>query len=187
MIIDPYLECSIDLAVDLVNSHDPVDGTEDLATPEDLARFLDDHRVSDFAPPTYGDLERVRDLRGALREVFEAGDESGAAKIINRMLADSGARPELTNHGGQPWHLHFTHPGAPLDKRLSAEAAMALAMIVAREGLGRLGVCEGERCMDVFVDLSRNRSRRYCSPEVCGNRASVAAFRARQRSNRPTH
>ena len=45
--------------------------------------------------------------------------------------------------------------------------------------LDRLRVCASETCTDVLVDLSKNRSRRFCEAS-CGNRASVAAYRARQ-------
>ena len=44
---------------------------------------------------------------------------------------------------------------------------------------GGLGVCADDTCRGVVVDLSRNRSRRFCST-TCGNRNAVAAYRARQ-------
>lgn len=178
---DPYIECSRDLAVDLVNTFDPTDGTEDLVDPAALGSFLRDHFPS-WGPgdPTERELEEVRNLRWELRRVFEAADPEIAAGILNRLIADSGAHPEVTNHDG-PWHLHFAPLGAPPAKRVAAEAATALAVIIASGSFDRLRSCEGVRCVDVFVDESRNRSRRYCSPSVCGNRASVKAYRARQR------
>lgn len=180
---DRYMECSLALAVDLTNSHDPAtgrnDGLVDLGT---LASFLAEHNVTYRPRPTSSDLEQVWRLAATLREVFEAQDETAAVRILNRLLAKSGGRPELTNHDGEPWHLHYSAPGMRLAPRLAAEAAMALAVLTAEGGFERLHVCEGERCVDVFVDQSRNRSRRYCSPQVCGNRASVAAFRARKRA-----
>ena len=46
--------------------------------------------------------------------------------------------------------------------------------------MSRLGICAVDDCEGVVLDLSRNRSRRFCST-ACGNRAAVAAYRARQR------
>jgi len=114
--------------------------------------------------------------------VFEAPDEETAAGILNGLLAKSGARPELTNHDGRSWHLHYTPLKTPPAPRIAAESAMALSVVLAEDGFDRLRTCEGDRCADVFVDVSRNRSRRFCSPAVCGNRASVAAYRARQKT-----
>lgn len=176
----PYMECSIALAVDLVNSEDPPAGRDDLADAAALESFLGDHKLSG-ARVSRGDLDQIKRLRSQLREVFHAPDQRRAIKILNDLLAASGARPVLTDHDG-PWHLHYSPPGTPLAPRIAAEAAMALSVVIAESGFERLRTCEGERCEDVFVDESRNRSRRYCSPHVCGNRASVAAYRARQKA-----
>lgn len=177
----PYMECSLGVAVDLVNTEDPVAGEDELTDPAALESFLTEHELSGVRRPTARDLAEVRELRGALRAVFDAGDQQRAVAILNELLASSGARPVLTDHDGV-WHLHYTPEGTPLAPRIAAEAAMALSVVIAEDGFERLRSCEGERCVDVFVDASRNRSRRYCSPEVCGNRASVAAYRARQRA-----
>jgi predicted RNA-binding Zn ribbon-like protein len=65
---------------------------------------------------------------------------------------------------------------------IAAESAMGLATVVRDGGLERLSVCAANGCSRVFVDTSRNRSRRYCDPGTCGNRTNVAAYRARQRA-----
>jgi predicted RNA-binding Zn ribbon-like protein len=57
-----------------------------------------------------------------------------------------------------------------------------LAFIVVAGERERLRRCEAPDCVRVFVDLSRNRSRRYCDSRTCGNRLHVAAYRARQRT-----
>lgn len=176
----PYMECSLAIAVDLVNTEDPVGRTDVLGSRSELETFLRELELSNAPMPTSGDLDEVRTLRARLREVFHAPDQEDAVAILNELLAASEAKPVLTNHDGT-WHMHYTPDGSPLGPRLAAETAMALSVIIAEDGFERLRTCDGERCQDVFVDESRNRSRRYCSPHVCGNRASVAAYRARQR------
>lgn len=177
-----YMECSLDLAVGLANSYDPATGRNDrLSNVGELKSFLAEHKVSRRRSPTGSDLRQVWELAATLREVFDATDQEAAVKILNGLLAEANARPELTSHDGEPWHLHYTATGTPLAPRLAAEAAMALAVLIAEGEFERLQVCAAETCVDVFVDQSRNRSRRYCSPEICGNRASVAAFRAREK------
>ena len=56
---------------------------------------------------------------------------------------------------------------------------MAMVDIVRAVELSRLAVCADETCDGLVLDLSRNRSRRYCSA-ACGNRIAVAAYRARK-------
>jgi predicted RNA-binding Zn ribbon-like protein len=175
------MECSLELAVDLVNTENRVSGTDELTGVPALERFIREHKMSHEQKPTPDDLEQVRRLRSTLRRVFEAEDHEAAVEILNGLLAKAGARPELTNHDG-PWHLHYTPLRTPLAPRIAAESAMALSVVIAEDGFERLRVCEGDRCVDVFVDESKNRSRRYCSPQVCGNRASVAAYRARRKT-----
>ncbi len=56
---------------------------------------------------------------------------------------------------------------------------MALVDVVRQQELDRLRVCHCDDCHDVLFDLSKNRSRRYCST-TCANRVNVAAFRRRR-------
>ena len=76
----------------------------------------------------------------------------------------------------------MTRPNAPLADRIGAEAAMGFLDLVRSDDLDRLRYCASDDCADVLVDLSRNKSKRYCATGNCGNRANVAAYRARKRS-----
>jgi predicted RNA-binding Zn ribbon-like protein len=107
-------------------------------------------------------------------------DEDGAVRIVNRLLSDGHALPQLAKHDEWDYHIHATAPDAPLAERMAVEAAMAMSDVIRLKEMARLQVCAGGDCSDVFIDLSKNRSRRFCSA-TCGNRANVAAYRARQR------
>jgi predicted RNA-binding Zn ribbon-like protein len=171
-------------AVTLVNTDDREAGTDALDTVAALARYLDDENISGERAGTESELRAVRRLRDRLRQVFEAADEGDRDRVIddlNRLIADAGALPHLVEHDGEPLHLHFTPPDAPVHHRLGAEMAIALAQVVCDSGLDRLRICESPGCGSVLVDLSRNRSRRYCDTQ-CANRQHVAAYRARSRA-----
>jgi predicted RNA-binding Zn ribbon-like protein len=179
---DAYTDLSVVTAVDLVNTFDPESGDDALVEPPHLQAFLREHRDSYRRPITGEDVEQVRALRSTLRTVFTEDDVQSVVEILNSLLADSSALPQLSDHDGEPWHLHFTPPESSLVAHMAAEAAMGLAIVIRDHGLDRLQVCAAAGCARVFVDTSRNRSRRYCSPETCGNRTNVAAYRARQRA-----
>ena len=158
------------------------DGEDLLGTPDELNAFLDEWEFTGRRDQSTAELEQVRRLRSRLRAIWDAPGEEQAVDLVNRMLADANARPRLTRHDRWDWHLHVSELDDPLVDRIAAEAAMALVDVVRVGDLDRLRVCAAEDCDAVLVDLSRNRSRRYCEVGNCGNRANVAAYRARRRS-----
>ncbi len=182
MNFDAYTDLSVVTAVDLVNTFDVETGEDNLTRPERLAAFLAAHRDSYRRPVTESDVADVQRLRTRLRAAFTEVDEYAVVEQLNNLLAAANALPQLSDHDGEPWHLHFTPPGSTLVAHMAAESAMGLVIVLRDHGLERLQVCAALGCSRVFVDTSRNRSRRYCDPSTCGNRTNVAAYRARQRA-----
>ena len=156
------------------------DGVEQLPDPAALDAFLDDQGFSGSRAGTPGELEAVRSLRTRVAGVWDTSDEDEIVAVVNGLLAEASALPRLTKHDHWDWHLHLTAPDAPLVDRMGTEAAMAIADLVRARDLARLKRCAGDDCDAVLVDLSRNRSRRYCDTGNCANRAHVAAYRSRQ-------
>lgn len=126
------------------------------------------------------ELAAVQQLRPVLRELWHR-EEDAVVGIVNALLRDATALPQLVKHDQWDYHLHATSPAAPLADRMAVEAAMAMVDVVRAGELDRLRVCAGDDCENVLVDLSKNRSRRFCEAG-CGNRANVAAYRARLRT-----
>jgi hypothetical protein len=110
--------------------------------------------------------------------VFTAADVRAAAGVVNELLSRYQARPYLTEDVGQPFHLHFHGHGGGV-RSLGGEFASALALVIDTYGEKRFGVCEATECDRVYVDLTRNGTRRYCS-DACSSRAKMAAYRERQ-------
>lgn len=124
------------------------------------------------------ELRAVRALRPRLRQIWEVSEEE-VVEIVNTLLREANALPQLVRHDEWAYHLHATPPDAPLATRMAVEAAMAIIDVVRGGELSRLRICEYPDCGNVVVDLSKNRSKRYCDGS-CGNRAAVAAYRARK-------
>jgi predicted RNA-binding Zn ribbon-like protein len=157
--------------------------TDDLSTVEELDRFVDEWGWTGSHRHDEAELKAVRALRPRLRHIWLA-DADDAVEAVNTLLADAKALPQLVRHGEWSWHLHATSPDAPLATRMAVEAAMALVDVIRGDELSRLTVCAADDCEDVVVDLSKNRSKRYCDGG-CGNRANVAAYRERQARHSP--
>lgn len=151
----------------------------EFAEAEDLYAFVAGHRYTGARADHVAELAAVRALGPRLRQLWHL-ERDDLVNEVNAMLRAAGALPQLVAHDGWDYHLHASPAQAPLADRILVEAAMALVDIVRSDELDRLHVCAAEDCADVLVDLSKNRSRRYCS-NACANRVNVAAFRARQR------
>ena len=152
------------------------DGLPDVAA---LERLLDEEGYSGRRDLDAAELAEVRALRPEFRRFWEV-DRDEAVRLVNGILRDAKALPQLVRHDDWDWHLHATEDDAPLATRMRVEMAMAFIDVIRSDEYDRLRVCEASDCDAVLVDLSRNRSKRYCDIGNCGNRMNVIAYRARQ-------
>ncbi|WP_367130120.1 CGNR zinc finger domain-containing protein [Saccharothrix sp. HUAS TT1] len=162
-------------AVDLVNSAEEPDT---MTAPAQLDAFFAEHAYTGSRAHDDAELVAVRALRAPLRRLLTS-DRDSAVDLVNEILARHRAVPRLVRHDGFDYHLHATDPDAPLADRIAVETAMAMVDLIRADELSRLSVCADDTCDGLVLDLSRNRSRRYCST-ACGNRVAVAAYRARK-------
>jgi predicted RNA-binding Zn ribbon-like protein len=178
--------CALDDVVDLLNTAPDGDTPDGLLSVEDLRADVARNEVSGVGELSEHDLATVRSARDRFGEIFAARDARTASELINGLVAEAGTTPQLTDHDGYDWHVHYFAPGASVADHLAADGGMALAFIVVAGEQERLRRCEAPDCRRAFIDLSRNRSRRYCDSRTCGNRLHVAAYRARQRESADT-
>lgn len=161
--------------VALVNTAGPPD---ELRTTQELDAFVALWGWTGSRTHDGAELRQVLRLRERLRALWGLGEED-LVDDVNAMLRDCRALPQLVRHDEWDWHLHATRPEQPLAERMMVESAMALVDVLRAGESGRMSVCEATDCDDVLIDLSRNRSRRYCS-QACTNRMAAAAYRARR-------
>lgn len=181
--IESYNGQQIKLAFDLMNTFDPLfEYPERMADLEDLHRFVLDCGFPGESQLNDADLVATRRLSSALRGVVEADHDETVSKRLNELLEGAPVRASLVADDGGGWRIGLA-AGDGLDpvSWLTTEAALGLALALQSHGRDRLRSCAADPCREVFIDLSRNRSRRYCS-DRCANRHNVAAFRQRQRS-----
>ena len=170
-------EVALRAAAALVNTEEQAG--DRLSSVEDLDRFVAKWGWTGSRRRGARELEQVRAMRPRLRRLWEL-DTDGVVAEVNAILRQSHAMPQLVRHDEWDYHLHATLPEASLADRIVVEAAMAFVDVIRQGEFDRLRVCDADDCDDVVVDLSKNRSRRYCSA-TCSSRVNVAAFRARQR------
>jgi predicted RNA-binding Zn ribbon-like protein len=169
-------EVSLNATAALVNT--ARGGSEELPDVAALDAFVGHWRWTGGRTHDRAELDAVRALRHRLAGLWEMTEDE-AVVLVNTLLRDASALPQLVKHDGWEYHIHATSPDAPLADRMAVDAAMAFADVIRANELARLRLCAAFDCEDVLVDLSKNRSRRFCSL-TCANRVNVAAYRSRR-------
>jgi predicted RNA-binding Zn ribbon-like protein len=168
------------LAVDLVNTWDVLEeDPELLRDAATLKRFLARRGYGQAFRTSSRDLAQVLALRDSLRGAFAARSEAEAVRQLNGILSRSTAKPQL-EQGEDGWRIRWV--GRTADTVASA-TAMSLLEAIRDDGWERFGICAGAPCCCVFVDRSKNRSRRFCS-NLCADRVAQSLHRQRRKSSR---
>jgi predicted RNA-binding Zn ribbon-like protein len=130
-------------------------------------------------------LERAIALREAIYRIFSAishGRPPQAADlaIFNAELSGALAQSRIVSTAeGFTWN--WAGAEEALDQMLWPVVHDAAGLLTSEE-LDRVGQCADDRCGWLFLDTSRNRSRRWCSMEDCGNRAKARRYYERKRA-----
>jgi predicted RNA-binding Zn ribbon-like protein len=170
-----------DLAVRLVNSGVCDADTDPLRSCEAFRAFVAGRRFLDV-PVTRADLDRLRLLRIELAGVFTAaseGDDRAAVGALNALLMVHPVHPVLVQHDDEPWHVHLSEAGSITD-RYAATSVIGLSLMLSALGTERLGICALESCDRVYIDGSKNKSRRYCA-EHSAAKGNVTSLRGQRR------
>ncbi|MER7394103.1 CGNR zinc finger domain-containing protein [Streptomyces sp. NPDC000151] len=176
------------VATDLVNTSALVRRStgEMLVDPAALGRFLSEYEVPvDTAPPgrrpTEKDLEQVLALRQELRALLESDSEDRVAEGANALVRRAGMGPSLERDADGRWQWYLTTgPDASLAEELAAMIGTGLLGVLRALNHDRIRHCASPVCDGMFVDTSKAGRRRYCMPDLCGNRLNVAKHRARR-------
>ncbi|AIA08043.1 hypothetical protein DC74_7625 [Streptomyces noursei] len=178
------------VATDLVNTSALVRRStgEMLVDPAALDRFLVEYEVPvDLADAghraTEQDVEDVLELRRELRALLESDSEDQVVAGANALLRRASVGPSLERDADGHWQWYVTtDPQAPLAQQLAALIGTGLLGVLRTLRHERIRHCASPVCDGMFVDTSKAGRRRYCMPELCGNRLNVAKHRARRQS-----
>jgi predicted RNA-binding Zn ribbon-like protein len=165
-----------------INTHDLEDGSDDLADPAALERWLVHYELMDGGGPLgRHDLEQATGVREALRALLIAnngGDlDPAAVDTLNAAARTAELLVRFDPAGGE---------GRLVPMRGGVDGAIGrlLAIVERAQCDGtweRFKGCPDTDCGWAFYDWSKNRSATWCSMEVCGNRAKARAYRERHR------
>ncbi|MEO3763330.1 CGNR zinc finger domain-containing protein [Streptomyces sp. B8F3] len=166
-----------ELVADFANTLDIHAGTDTLSTPDELAGWLTAHDLPVAGTPGPALHAAAVALRAGIREHLgtHVGDTPDPA-------VTAAADAALTR-----FPLHLTADGTPVPapgltdtERALTELALAWSTLTITGDAARLKRCAEHTCHEVFWDTSKNRSKRWCSMQGCGNRAKARTYAARR-------
>lgn len=176
------------LALDLVNTRSntpagPVDHLDTVAALERWLRLQADRLPAPDAPLTAADLAAVHALRETAETAIDhvrRGTPPPAPVLAALSAAERAAPPyrELAWDGTRLTAVRARQ--GPYARRLTAELAAAVIDLLSGPSAGAIRQCEGPACRLLF--LPSHPRRRWCAPELCGNRVRVARYYRRHRT-----
>lgn len=173
MHLNPYGEYAVLLAQSLAD-----------AWPEDRTGVVARMRLFGMTrpfPEAPGDHSGCRAVLDGWLAVVDETDPGRRAALLNAEMEAASASPRLTDHDGEGWHLHYRDGDGSLPRVLQGVLAVGTALHLTTRGMDRLARCAADPCTAVVVDLTRQGTRRYCSPR-CGSRDAVRRHRERRRA-----
>ncbi|HEU5476981.1 MAG TPA: CGNR zinc finger domain-containing protein [Gaiellaceae bacterium] len=175
-------DTQLDLVRDYVNTLDFETGIDAISSPDELATWFSEQGLADdHVEPTRQENADALAVREAIRELLLANngiaaDVDGASKTLE--AAGRKARLGVRFEGGRP----VLAPDGDGARAAIGRIVALVAELAQTDEWKRLKGCRDEDCRLAFYDRSRNRSRAWCSMEVCGNREKARSFRARHAS-----
>ncbi len=173
------LSARLDLVRDFVNTLDLDTGVDAIGTPDELAGWLSDNGlVDDLVEPSKTEHAEALTVREAIRELLLEHnscecDTTGASAALE--AAGRKAKLAVRFMDGRP----VLAPECEDTRGALGRIVAAVAELATTPEWPRLKACRDDHCRVAFYDQSRNRSRAWCSMEVCGNREKARTFRAK--------
>jgi predicted RNA-binding Zn ribbon-like protein len=176
-------ESQLSLVTEFVNTRDLETGTDAIAGPDELAEWLSDNELTDdLVEPTDEEQADAVRVREAIRDLLLANNGAEIDTAAASATLDEVARKAQLGvrfHEGRP----VLEPSGDGASAALGRLIATVAELAASDKWPRLKACRDESCRYVFFDQSRNRSRAWCSMEVCGNREKARSFRERHHAH----
>jgi predicted RNA-binding Zn ribbon-like protein len=170
---------ALELVRAFVNTIDLEEAVDDLSDPAELTGWFRERGLMRARTATEADLQHARRVREALRALLLENNGVNTRKEASAVLDRAARRARL--------EVRFRSGAGRLESSAGGvDGALGRLLGIAGAAMldgtwSRLKACRADDCRWAFYDHARNRSRRWCSMAVCGNRAKARAYRSRRR------
>jgi predicted RNA-binding Zn ribbon-like protein len=161
-----------------VNTVDLEGGPDELSDPAALRRWLAENGLMAHGSATRADLHSARRLREAIRGLLLENNGMSVRKESAVTLSRAAAQARLAFRFEPAAGVRLEPASGGVPGALGRLVAI-VAVSMTDGTWSRLKACQADRCGWAFYDHARNRSRRWCSMAVCGNRTKARSYRRR--------
>jgi predicted RNA-binding Zn ribbon-like protein len=172
----------IDLLVDFVNTRDIEEETDSIAEPARLAAWIAERTGEHLPELGADDVARLQGLRESIRTLMHANNGAEVGEADLEPLREAAERSRFRLAFDADGGLELTPARADLSG-FESSLLLALEHLQCHEVWPRLKACTDDGCQWAFYDSTRNRSRTWCSMDVCGNRQKTRRYRSRKGSS----
>lgn len=169
----------IDLLVDFVNTRDVEEETDSIAEPKGLTEWIAERTGEHLPDLRVADVERLQGLRESIRALMHANNGGQVGEKALEPLRDAAERSRFRLAFEPDGDLELTPARADLSG-FESTLLLAIEHLQCHEAWPRLKACTDDNCQWAFYDTTRNRSRTWCSMDVCGNRQKTRRYRERK-------
>jgi predicted RNA-binding Zn ribbon-like protein len=157
-------------------------GATDLLAPAEIAALQEPATRDPWAAAAA--LAQTRELRTVLHQILAAlarhqEPEPITLRAFSQALRVAAGQLALTWRDGR---LAWGHQGEVAPETIVHRIAWAAAQFMTSSELARLGLCANPECGWMFLDSTRNHSRRWCSMQDCGSRAKARRYYRRRKA-----
>jgi predicted RNA-binding Zn ribbon-like protein len=169
----------IDLLVGFVNTHDLEEEVDAIADPDLLRDWIAEHTGEYLPDVDEDDRERILELRESLRALLRTNNGGKASAEELQPLREAAERSRYRLTFDPEGQLSLAPARADLTG-FESRLLLAIERLQCEQVWPRLKACTDEECQWAFYDATRNRSRTWCSMDVCGNREKTRRYRSRK-------
>jgi predicted RNA-binding Zn ribbon-like protein len=174
-----FLQPEIDLLVEFVNTHDLEEETDAIADPALLRTWIAEHAGEYLPDLDESETRRVLAMRESLRALLRTNNGGAAGEGELQALREAAERSRYRLSFGEEGRLSLAPARGDLSG-FESRLLLAIERLQCEEAWPRLKACTDEGCQWAFYDATRNRSRTWCSMDVCGNREKTKRYRRRR-------
>jgi predicted RNA-binding Zn ribbon-like protein len=173
------LQPEIDLLVDFVNTYDLEEETDAIADPDMLRGWIAEQAGEHLPDLDESEAQRLLELRESLRALLRANNGGEAGEGETQALREAAERSRYRLSFGEEGRLSLAPARADLGG-FESRLLLAIERLQCEDAWPRLKACTDDGCQWAFYDATRNRSRTWCSMDVCGNREKTKRYRQRK-------
>lgn len=179
---DPHkneLSEEVELLIDFVNTRDVEADTDTISDSAQLGEWVAERTGESLPELEEADVQRLHELRQALRGLMLANNGAELSEQDVEPVREAAERSRFRLAFDAENGLELTPARADLSG-FEATLLLAVEHLQCHDAWPRLKACTTDTCQWAFYDATRNRSRTWCSMDVCGNREKTKRYRERK-------